>query len=68
MKVGNLPEERGLYKNFRLLECLTYLGALKGMSRQEASRRAGAKVFRTRLLMYGKRAGVKDLARAFKQA
>ena len=29
---------------------------------------AGAKVFRTSLLMYGKRPGLKDLARAFKQA
>src|SRR3990172_9721326 len=32
-QIGYLPEERGLYKNLRLLECLTYLGALKGMSR-----------------------------------
>ncbi|MGD2207009.1 MAG: ABC transporter permease, partial [Anaerolineae bacterium] len=29
---------------------------------------AGAKIFRTSLLMYGKRPGFKDLARAFKQA
>jgi ABC-2 type transport system permease protein len=29
---------------------------------------AGAKVFRTSLLMYGKRPGLRDLARAFKQA
>lgn len=29
---------------------------------------AGAKIFRTGLLMYGKRPGLKDLARAFKQA
>ena len=29
---------------------------------------AGAKVFRVGLLMYGKRPGLKDLTRAFKQA
>jgi ABC-2 type transport system permease protein len=29
---------------------------------------AGAKIFRASLLMYGKRPGFKDLARAFKQA
>jgi ABC-2 type transport system permease protein len=29
---------------------------------------AGAKIFRASLLMYGKRPGLKDLARAFKQA
>jgi ABC-2 type transport system permease protein len=29
---------------------------------------AGAKVFRTSLLMYGKRPGLKDLARSFRQA
>jgi len=28
----------------------------------------GAKIFRTSLLMYGKRPGLKDLARAFRQA
>jgi ABC-2 type transport system permease protein len=29
---------------------------------------AGAKIFRASLLMYGKRPGLKDLARAFKEA
>jgi ABC-2 type transport system permease protein len=33
-----------------------------------ASLWAGAKVFRVGLLMYGKRPGLKDLARAFKEA
>jgi ABC-2 type transport system ATP-binding protein len=36
-----LPEERGLYKNVRLVELLTYLGTLKGMKPAEATRRAG---------------------------
>jgi ABC-2 type transport system permease protein len=33
-----------------------------------ASLWVGAKIFRTSLLMYGKRPGLKDLARAFRQA
>jgi ABC-2 type transport system ATP-binding protein len=39
-RIGYLPEERGLYKGVRLVELLTYLGTLKGMSPQAASRRA----------------------------
>jgi ABC-2 type transport system ATP-binding protein len=38
--IGYLPEERGLYKNVRLLELLTYLGTLKGMSSDDAKKRA----------------------------
>jgi ABC-2 type transport system ATP-binding protein len=39
-RVGYLPEERGLYKNVRLVELLTYLGTLKGMSASAAAQRA----------------------------
>src|SRR5262249_50079089 len=39
-RIGYLPEERGLYKNVRLLELLTYLGTLKGMSGDDAKKRA----------------------------
>jgi ABC-2 type transport system ATP-binding protein len=39
-RIGYLPEERGLYKNARLVELLTYLGTLKGMNSADASRRA----------------------------
>ena len=38
--VGYLPEERGLYKGVRLVELLTYLGTLKGMTSANASKRA----------------------------
>jgi len=54
-RIGYLPEERGLYKNYRLLECLTYLGALKGMTRREASRRATLLLSQTGLEEYGRR-------------
>lgn len=39
-RIGYLPEERGLYKNARLVELLTYLGSLKGMKAADATRRA----------------------------
>ncbi len=38
--IGYLPEERGLYKNVKVLEMLVYLGQLKGMSAHDARVRA----------------------------
>ncbi len=37
---GYMPEERGLYPRMRVLDQLTYLGRLHGMTRGEASRAA----------------------------
>jgi len=39
-RIGYLPEERGLYRNLKLMECLTYLAVLKGMGRKLARKRA----------------------------
>lgn len=39
-RIGYMPEERGLYPHMRVLDCLVYLGSLKGLSRSEARRRA----------------------------
>jgi ABC-2 type transport system ATP-binding protein len=39
-RVGYLPEERGLYTKQPVLEVMTYFGALKGLPRGEARRRA----------------------------
>ncbi len=41
-RIGYLPEERGLYRNVRVLEVMTYLGSLKGLSTSEAQKRAKA--------------------------
>ena len=38
--IGYLPEERGLYRDLKLLECLTYLAVLKGMDRKLVRQRA----------------------------
>ncbi|MBZ0319238.1 MAG: ATP-binding cassette domain-containing protein [Anaerolineae bacterium] len=39
-RIGYLPEERGLYKNVKVLEMLIYLGQLKGMSTHDVRVRA----------------------------
>lgn len=36
IKVGYLPEERGLYKKEKVLDVMLYFGQLKGMSRSDA--------------------------------
>jgi ABC-2 type transport system ATP-binding protein len=39
-RVGYLPEDRGLYRDVKIIDTLTYFGALRGMTRSEARRRA----------------------------
>jgi ABC-2 type transport system ATP-binding protein len=48
-RIGYLPEERGLYRNITVLDCLTYLGTLKGMDAKMAKRRAGELLERVEL-------------------
>jgi len=38
-RIGYLPEERGLYRDVRVDDCLVYLAGLKGVPRAEARRR-----------------------------
>jgi ABC-2 type transport system ATP-binding protein len=39
-RIGYLPEERGLYRNVKVIEMMTYLGTLKSLSSQQAKARA----------------------------
>ena len=39
-RVGYLPEDRGLYRDVKIIDTLTYFGALRGMSRSNARARA----------------------------
>ena len=39
-RLGYLPEERGLYTKQPVIDIMTYFGALKGLSRQEARQRS----------------------------
>jgi ABC-2 type transport system ATP-binding protein len=49
-KLGYLPEERGLYRKMRVLDCLVYLSSLKGMDRRAAAGKAEGYLERTGLL------------------
>ena len=40
--IGYLPEERGLYRKMKVLEHLTYLGTIRGVSPGEAKKRSSA--------------------------
>jgi len=40
LKIGYMPEERGLYKKMKIGEQAVYLAQLKGLSKQEATRKA----------------------------
>ena len=48
-RLGYLPEERGLYKKLSVTDVMTYFGALKGLSRQEARHRSAEWLARVEL-------------------
>ncbi len=65
-RIGYLPEERGLYRDLKVLEVLAYLAALKGVPRSEARLRALAWLERVELANWADRK-VKDLSRGMQQ-
>ncbi len=48
-RIGYMPEERGLYPHMKVLDCLIYLGTLKGLNRKVAKERAMAYLERLEL-------------------
>lgn len=65
-RIGYLPEERGLYKNVGVLECLVYLATLKGLDRTAARQRATAYLEQVGLEAVAKKK-VKDLSKGMQQ-
>ncbi len=65
-RIGYMPEERGLYRNVQLLDLLTYLGMLKGMSASHAKKRAAELLGRVELGEYQK-SKVSELSRGMQQ-
>jgi ABC-2 type transport system ATP-binding protein len=65
-RIGYLPEERGLYRNLKVIDCMVYLATLKGLDRAEAKRRAMAYLEKVDL---GQVAGkkVSELSRGMQQ-
>jgi ABC-2 type transport system ATP-binding protein len=65
-RVGYMPEERGLYQDMVLEQCLVYLGRLKGMPKSYAQQRVGVYLERFDLAQH-KRKKVKELSRGMQQ-
>ena len=64
--IGYLPEERGLYRDLKVLDVLVYLAELKGTPRPVALKRAMAWLERVELADWADRK-VKDLSRGMQQ-
>ncbi len=65
-RVGYLPEERGLYRNLKVMEVLVYLAALKGVPPAQARRQAEHWLAQVKLDGWAERK-VKDLSRGMQQ-
>lgn len=65
-RIGYLPEERGLYQEIKLEQCLTYLATLKGLSHAEATKRIGAYLERFDLAEHRKKK-LKELSKGMQQ-
>lgn len=65
-RIGYLPEERGLYRKIKTVDCLTYLAVLKGMPRRRARERALALLERVELADFADKK-VQALSRGMQQ-
>jgi len=65
-RIGYMPEERGLYQDVRLEDCLLYLASLKGVPEKEARARLGAYLERLDLAEH-RRKKVKELSKGMQQ-
>jgi ABC-2 type transport system ATP-binding protein len=65
-RIGYMPEERGLYQDVRLEECLLYLASLKGVPQKEGRLRLGAYLERFDLTEH-KQKKVKELSKGMQQ-
>lgn len=65
-RIGYMPEERGLYPYMRVLDCLVYLGTLKGLSHRQARDRAETYLERLELADQ-RRAKIETLSRGMTQ-
>ena len=64
--IGYLPEERGLYPKMKVCEMIEFMGELRGLSRSESKKRAGAWLDRLGLQQWAKNK-VQDLSKGMQQ-
>jgi ABC-2 type transport system ATP-binding protein len=65
-QIGYLPEERGLYPKMRVIDMITFMGELRGLSAGEAKKRAGQWLDRLGLSQWAKNK-VADLSKGMQQ-
>jgi len=65
-RIGYLPEERGLYKSVSVIEAMTYLGRLKGLSGADAKQRSMALLQKLDLAEHAKKK-VSELSKGMQQ-
>lgn len=65
-RIGYMPEERGLYQDINLDQCLVYLATLKGLSRSEAQSRLDVYLERFDLAEHRNKK-VKELSKGMQQ-
>lgn len=65
-RIGYLPEDRGLYRNLKLFECLVFLARLKGMSNSDARQRAQEYLERFDLAAHSQKK-INELSRGMQQ-
>ena len=65
-RIGYLPEERGLYRKMKVYEILSYFGELKGMSRQEISKKIDEWLSKVELLEWKNRK-IEELSKGMQQ-
>jgi ABC-2 type transport system ATP-binding protein len=65
-KIGYMPEERGLYQDIPLDRCLSYLGALKGLSQAQVKERSDGYLERFDLVAH-RHKKVKELSKGMQQ-
>src|SRR5687768_11192436 len=65
-RIGYLPEERGLYKSVSVIEVMTYLGKLKGLSGADAKQRSMALLQKLDLAEHAKKK-VSELSKGMQQ-
>lgn len=65
-RIGFLPEERGLYQDIPVDQCLVYLAQLKGLEKTEAQKRLEPMLARFDLVQHRKKK-VKELSKGMQQ-
>ncbi|MBN2325370.1 MAG: ATP-binding cassette domain-containing protein [Spirochaetes bacterium] len=65
-QIGYLPEEKGLYKNLTVIDCILYLASLKGMENAPAEKKADILLRQTGMLE-SKRMKIKHMSKGMGQ-